>query len=132
MATIMLVESLLEVRWPSGKAFDCRSNNPEFESRSHLLYHGMLHLPPCPLPTLPPFHVLPASCFDELVACCMLHGAPAALEATERVWEYDCAVGRCRPHNGCRNLQATSCPRKGYGKAPTRYSASSVMCRIEG
>eukprot|EP00962_Isochrysis_galbana_P000312 scaffold88_cov140-Isochrysis_galbana.AAC.4 len=37
----------------------------------------------------------------------------------DAVWEYDRAVGRCRPHNGCRSLQATSCPRKGYGKAPT-------------
>eukprot|EP00962_Isochrysis_galbana_P047007 scaffold19083_cov104-Isochrysis_galbana.AAC.1 len=36
-------------------------------------------------------------------------------------------VGRCRPHSGCRRLQATSCPRKGYGKAPTRYSTSSIM-----
>eukprot|EP00962_Isochrysis_galbana_P059833 scaffold33618_cov101-Isochrysis_galbana.AAC.1 len=30
---------------------------------------------------------------------------------------------------GCRSLQATSCPRKGYGKAPTRYSTSSIMAR---
>eukprot|EP00962_Isochrysis_galbana_P042091 scaffold15652_cov151-Isochrysis_galbana.AAC.3 len=30
-------------------------------------------------------------------------------------------------NNGCRSLQATSCPRKGYGKAPTRYPTSSTM-----
>eukprot|EP00962_Isochrysis_galbana_P046788 scaffold18906_cov122-Isochrysis_galbana.AAC.3 len=51
----------------------------------------------------------------------------AAAQLRSAVWEYDCAVGRCRPHNGCRSLQATSCPRKGYGKAPTRYSTSSIM-----
>eukprot|EP00962_Isochrysis_galbana_P027421 scaffold8626_cov225-Isochrysis_galbana.AAC.3 len=54
-------------------------------------------------------------------ACPPIMSAPSTNHGSPRhMWEYDCAVGRCRPHNGCRSLQATSClmPPKGVWEGP--------------
>eukprot|EP00962_Isochrysis_galbana_P031527 scaffold10273_cov122-Isochrysis_galbana.AAC.1 len=39
--------------------------------------------------------------------------------SVSKLWEYDCAVGRCRPHNGCRK-ESTShlMPPKGVWEGP--------------